>query len=130
MRQNAGQILIVDDEPTLLKMMAMYLGRLGYAVTAANTTEKAWAELESSPDRFAVAVLDATMPGIGLDELALKMLSASPSVRILAASGYPMDLSALAAQAPGRVEFLQKPFTPEMLAATVRRMLGPQEENV
>ena len=130
MRHDAGQILLVDDEPTLLKMMAIYLGRLGYAVTTANTSERAWAEMESAPGRFAVAVLDATLPGIGLHELALKMLSVSPSVRILAASGYPMDLSALAAQAPGRVEFLQKPFTPEMLAATVRRMLGPQEENV
>jgi len=130
MLQDPRKILIVDDEPMLLKMMAVYLRRLGYSVTAADTTEKAWAELESAPDRFAVAVLDATMPGIGIDELARKMLSASPLVRILAASGYPMDLSALAAQAPGRVEFLQKPFTPEMLAATVRRMLGPQEENV
>jgi DNA-binding NtrC family response regulator len=130
MGHDARRILLVDDEPTLLKMMAMYLGRLGFAVTTADTTAKAWAELDSAPERFAVAVLDATMPGIGLHELALKMLAASPSVRILAASGYPMDLSALAAQAPGRVEFLQKPFTPEMLAATVRRMLGPQEENV
>ena len=124
------RILIVDDEPNLLKMMAVYLGRLGYSVTTANTTEKAWAELEAAPDAFAVTVLDATMPGVGLPDLALKMLSASPWVRILVASGYPMDLSALAAQAPGRIEFLQKPFTPEMLAATVRRMLGPETEKV
>jgi len=130
MTKASPQILIVDDEPTLLKMMALYLRRLGYTVTAAATTEEAWSVLDAAPDRFAVAVLDATMPGIGLHELAVKMLNASLKVRILAASGYPMDLSALAAQAPGRVEFLQKPFTPEMLAATVRRLLGPQEENV
>jgi CheY-like chemotaxis protein len=124
------QILIVDDEPTLLKMMTVYLGRRGYSVTAANTTEKALAEVEAAPDAFAVAVLDATMPGIGLDALARRMLDVSRTLRVLAASGYPMDLSALAAEAPGRVEFLQKPFTPEMLAATVRRMLGPETEIV
>jgi DNA-binding NtrC family response regulator len=126
----SARILLVDDEPTLLKMMTVYLGRLGYSVTAANTTEKALAEVEAAPEAFAVAVLDATMPGIGLDALARKMLNASTSLRVLAASGYPMDLSALAAEAPGRIEFLQKPFKPEMLAATVRRMLGAEEENV
>jgi two-component system cell cycle sensor histidine kinase/response regulator CckA len=130
MSPSSRQLLLVDDEPTLLKMMAVYLGRLGYSVKTANTTEQAWADFEAAPDRYAVAVLDATMPGIPLHDLARKMLAASPAARILAASGYPMDLSALAAEAPDRVEFLQKPFTPEMLAATVRRMLGPEKEDV
>ena len=120
----------MDDEPTLLKMMAVYLGRLGYSVKTATTTEQAWAEFEAAPESYVVAVLDATMPGIGLQALALRMLDAAASIRVLAASGYPMDLSALAAKAPGRVEFLQKPFTPEMLAAAVRRMIGPEKENV
>jgi DNA-binding NtrC family response regulator len=86
--------------------------------------------VERSPGEFGVAVLDATMPGIGLDDFALEMLAASPGLCVLAASGYPLDMSALAAQAPGRVEFLQKPFTPEMLAAAVRRLFGAEEENV
>jgi len=124
------RILLVDDEPTLLKMMALYLGRLGYSVTTENTTEGALADVEAAPELFGVAVLDATMPGIGLEALALKMLAVSPALRVLAASGYPMDLSALIADAPGRVEFLQKPFSPEMLAVTVRRMLGAEKENV
>ena len=35
-----GRILIVDDEPALLKMMSVYLRRLGYAVTTASSTER------------------------------------------------------------------------------------------
>jgi two-component system cell cycle sensor histidine kinase/response regulator CckA len=130
MSESATQVLLVDDEPTLLKMMALYLGRLGYRVTTAKTTEQAWAAVEGAPEQFAVAVLDATMEGIGLHELATRMLSASPGLRVLAASGYPVDMSAVAAHAPGRVAFLQKPFTPEMLVAAVRRMLGSEKENV
>jgi len=130
MEQSGRRILLVDDEPILLKMMSIYLGRLGYSVTTANTTEKGWAELENAPNHIAVAVLDATMPGMPMAELAEKMLHASESVQVLAASGYPVDISALAAKAPGRVTFLQKPFTPEMLAATLRRMLGPEKETV
>ena len=130
MNQPARRILIVDDEPTLLKMMAAYLGRLGYSVAAASTTDEAWAQVEQAPGEFGVAVLDATMPGIGLHDLALKMVEASPGLRVLAASGYPVDMRALAAEAPGRIEFLQKPFTPKMLAEAVGRLLGPEKKDV
>jgi DNA-binding NtrC family response regulator len=130
MNQAFGRILIVDDEPPLLKMMTAYLGRLGYAVTTANSTEKASDIVDASSADIDVAVLDATMQGMPMPELALKMLRANPRLRVLAASGYPVDMSALEAEAPGRVSFLHKPFAPEMLAAAVRRMLGAQEENV
>jgi FixJ family two-component response regulator len=58
------------------------------------------------------------------------MLKASPRVRVIAASGYPLDMSGLEISAPGRVMFLHKPFQPEMLADAIRRMLATQEEGV
>jgi DNA-binding NtrC family response regulator len=127
MQPAEGKILIVDDEPALLKMMSVYLGRLGYAVITANTTEKAWTEVEAAPAGFAVAVLDATMDGLSMEELATRILRANSTVHVLTASGYPVDMTTLQAVAPGRVAFLHKPFTPEMLAAAVRRMLAAQE---
>ncbi len=126
----ASRVLLVDDEPVLLKMTGAYLGRLGYAVTTANTTSTAWAEMEAAPESFAVAVLDATMSGLSTTELATRLLDANAALRVLITSGYPVDIGAIEAAAPERVGFLQKPFTPEMLAATVRRMLGPQEEGI
>lgn len=123
-----GKILIVDDDPPLLKMMSIYLGRLGYPIVTASTTEQAWKEVEPAPGEFSVAVIDATMEGMSMEDLARRLLQINPGVRILAASGYPRDISALEAVAPGRVLFLHKPFTPEMLAAAVRRMLAAQEE--
>jgi len=126
----AGRILIVDDELSLLKMMRVYLERLGYAVTTAESNEKAWSAWENAPSGFDVAVLDGSMPGLSMQDLALKMLRASPVMRVLAASGYPADISELEAAAPGRVGFLHKPFTPGMLAAEVRRMLAAQEEDL
>jgi two-component system, cell cycle sensor histidine kinase and response regulator CckA len=130
MDNSASRILLVDDEPALLKMVGAYLGRLGYAVTPVNSTDKAWAEMEASPKSFAVAVLDGTMPGLSMIDLATRMLSASPSLHVLTASGYPVDITVLEAAAPGRVAFLHKPFTPEMLAAAIRRMLAAQEESL
>jgi two-component system cell cycle sensor histidine kinase/response regulator CckA len=126
----ALRILLVDDEPALLRIVSAYLSRLGYAVTSASTTDKAWAEMQASPESISVAVIDATMQGLPMAELATRMLNASPSLRVLTSSGYPVDITALEASAPGRVAFLQKPFTPEMLAAAIRGMLASQEENL
>jgi DNA-binding NtrC family response regulator len=111
-------------------MMSVYLGRLGYQVTAVNSTDKAWAEVQAAPADFVVAVLDATMPGMSAEDLALRILGANASIRVIASSGYPVDMTAMESAAPGRVMFLHKPFVPEMLADAVRRMLGSKKEAV
>ena len=130
MTNAANRILLVDDEPSLLKMMSVYLGRLGYAVVTAGATENAWATVEAAPHAFDLAVLDGTMSGIPMQDLAARMLAAHPRMCVIAASGYPVDVAILQAAAPGRVMFLQKPFTPEMLGSAVRRMIATQEEGV
>jgi DNA-binding NtrC family response regulator len=103
------EVLLVDDEGTLLKLMSVYLRRLGYTATPVNTVAKAWEQLKRNPDRFAVVVLDAGMAETGIDDLVMKLFAAYPHLRLVVNSGYPVDMS-----------MLQQ--------AVVRRMLGPQEE--
>jgi DNA-binding NtrC family response regulator len=126
--QGNHSVLLVDDEPLLLQMMRVYLQRLGYSVITSGSTDQAAALSSAGPDHFAIAVIDASMGGMSMQELALHLLQANPSLRVLAASGYPVDMSALEAAAPGRVGFLHKPFPPEMLAATIRSMLAAETE--
>jgi len=128
MKESLGRVLIVDDEPALLKMMSVYLGRLGYSVTTAGSTDDAWITVQRAPLDFDIAVLDATMVWMTMRDLAARILHANPSIRVLTASGYPVDMTPFDSVAPGRTAFLHKPFTPEMLAAAVRRMLAAQEE--
>ncbi|HTX37467.1 MAG TPA: response regulator [Bryobacteraceae bacterium] len=123
-----GLILVVDDEPPLLKMMSVYLKRLGHSVVTADTTEQALAAAESAQPQFAAAVLDASMEGLSMQDLAMRLLKGNSAIRVIATSGYPVDMAAMEAAAPGRVMFLPKPFSPEMLASAVRRMLADQEE--
>jgi two-component system cell cycle sensor histidine kinase/response regulator CckA len=129
MEANAN-ILIVDDEPALLKMMGLYLKRVGYQVTALDGSDRAWAEVEATAGDFAAAVLDATLRGMTSEALALKLLAANPSLCVVVASGYPVDMSAMEAAGPGRVSFVQKPFTAEALVRTLRRLIGPEEKNL
>jgi len=124
------EILIVDDETALLKLMSVYLRRLGYVATAASTMAKALEHMKGQPERFAAVVLDAGIADNGIDGLALELLAAHPCLRVVVSSGYPVDMSVLQQAAPGRVEFLHKPFSPDMLVTALRRMLGPQEEEV
>lgn len=125
-----GRVLIVDDEPPLLRMMGLYLTRKGYAVTTSERTDEAWKLVEAEPRAYSVAVLDGSMEGMSMEELAQKLLGANPEMCVLAASGYPLDMSRLKAAAPGRVEFLLKPFSPEALATAVRGLLGEKEKDV
>jgi DNA-binding NtrC family response regulator len=122
MGDSAERILIVDDDPSLLKLMSNFLSRAGYEVSTSRDTEEAWFLMEANPSHFDAAVLDGTMSGMSMQELAAKMLAANPALSVIATSGYPMDVSDLDAVAPGRVTFLLKPFTSEMLVSTVRRM--------
>jgi DNA-binding NtrC family response regulator len=130
MSASPARILVVDDEPSLLRIFSLYLGRLGYSVTTAGATDEAWSMVQADPASFAGAVLDGSMAGMKMEDLALRMLGANSTLRVLVSSGYPMDMTALSAAAPGRVDFLQKPFTPEMLATALRGLLGAQKESL
>jgi DNA-binding NtrC family response regulator len=109
-------------------MMELYLDRLGYAITVADTAVKAWAEVAAAPEEFDVVVVDATMIRWDLPDLIQKMLAASPRLCVLVASGYPVDMSALRESAGPRAAFLQKPFGPDDLVTAIRRILGAQKE--
>jgi DNA-binding NtrC family response regulator len=123
-------ILIVDDDPALLKIMRLFLSRIAYSITAIDGTDRAWAEVGTRVGEFAGAVLDASMGGLSTQDLALRLLAANSSICVVVASGYPVDMTALEAAAAGRVEFVQKPFTAETLAGTLQRMIAAQEENI
>jgi two-component system, cell cycle sensor histidine kinase and response regulator CckA len=119
----AARILLVDDEPSLVRMMATYLTRMGYEVASFTSTDKAWAQAQAG-EPFALAVLDLTMPGLSAQELGARLLDWNPQIRIIGASGYPTGFEGLRAAAPDRTVFLHKPFTPSALAGLVRQMLA------
>ena len=125
MTPTSRKILIVDDEPPLLKMMGVYLKRVGYDATLFESSDRAWTEVGASAGEYAGAVLDATLRGMTTQDLALKLLAANPSICVVVTSGYVVEMSAVEAAGPGRVSFVQKPFTAETLIRTLRSMIGP-----
>ncbi len=117
-------MLIVDDELSLLTVREQYLKRLGYSVDACRSGEQAWESFEPQPGAYRLVLADITMPEMSGHELLRRMLELNPSICILICSGYPFDVTTLPEAARTQVGFLQKPFTPKMLADAVGELLG------
>jgi two-component system cell cycle sensor histidine kinase/response regulator CckA len=114
----------VDDEQQLLKILTRYLTKLGYGVVAAGSTEEAWGHIQAAPADYALALVDATMPGMSSDEFIAKALVANPALRVIACSGYPITAEEFSSLESERVSFLHKPFSPDALAQIVRHLIG------
>jgi two-component system cell cycle sensor histidine kinase/response regulator CckA len=123
----AGRILVVDDEQSLLTVMEQYLRRLGHDVVACRTGQEAWGHFERDPASFKLVLADITMPEMSGVELLTKMLAMNPRTCVLICSGYPFDMSTLPAAYQAQLAFLQKPFTPQMLAESIARLLAGRQ---
>ena len=119
----APQILIVDDEANLRRMVAAVLVADGYRTTeAANGTEALAAVQRRRPDGV---LLDLQMPG-GPDGLVtLEQLQAeAPGLPVIMMSGRAGLQDAVRATRLGAVNFLEKPLAPEAVLLTLRTALA------
>jgi two-component system, cell cycle sensor histidine kinase and response regulator CckA len=119
-----ARIMVIDDDPALLNFTCKYLARLGYSVVPYGSAEEAWRQFESPAADYSLAVVDLSLPGLSGEQLCGMMLRSKPDVRLILMSGYPIDPQKLFEAGRDRMAFLQKPFTPTMLAETVNRMLS------
>jgi DNA-binding response OmpR family regulator len=118
-----ARIMVIDDDPALLRFTCKYLSRLGYSAVPFRSAEVAWKSFEASAANYGLVVIDLSMPGIPGEQLARMMLAANPRVRLILTSGYPFDTEKLLETGRKRIAFLHKPFTPAMLAETVEGLL-------
>jgi DNA-binding NtrC family response regulator len=116
-------ILLVDDEAALLKLMETFLGRIGYQVVSHTSASAALVRFEADSEVFGLVVADLTMPEMSGEQMALRMISLNPKIRVLLCSGYPFDLRSLPENVRNQFSVLQKPFIPKMLTSAVEELL-------
>ncbi len=116
-------ILIVEDEPVILKLGKRILESLGYTVIPAETPMEAITKAENYEDAIHLLLTDVIMPGINGRELAEKIASLKPGLTSLFMSGYTANVIAHHGVLEEGVRFIQKPFTLENLARKVRQCL-------
>jgi two-component system cell cycle sensor histidine kinase/response regulator CckA len=116
-------ILLVEDEPAILRMTARMLERQGYTVLAAGTPGGAIRLAQEHPGEIQLLLTDVVMPGMNGRDLSKNLLSLFPRLTCLFMSGYTADIIAQHGVLDIGVFFIQKPFSLRDLAAKVREAL-------
>jgi PAS domain S-box-containing protein len=120
----AETILLVEDEPSILKMTRMMLEQMGYKVLAAGTPGEAIALAQEHIGGIHLLITDVVMPEMNGRDLAGNLLSLYPNLKRLFMSGYTADVIAHHGVLDKGVQFIQKPFIRQTLAIKVREALG------
>jgi CheY-like chemotaxis protein len=108
-------ILVVDDQDVVRDVIKLTLESAGYHVIEASSPNAA-IELARSTESIDLLVTDIVMPEMDAFELAQRVNTEIPGIRILYTSGY----TDAAAEGP----FIQKPFTPQQLVDKVSAVLS------
>jgi signal transduction histidine kinase/CheY-like chemotaxis protein len=118
-------ILVVDDEPVLLRIALRVLTSAGYTVLGATSGNEALALSERHEGKIHLLLSDIIMPGMSGSALGQRLREIRPETKILYMSGHTADaLKSSNALGDRPVELLDKPFTPEELRRKVREVLG------
>src|SRR5207247_7159329 len=116
-------ILLVEDEPMVLRFSTRLLETLGYEVLPATTPAQAFRLAEEQAGRIHLLVTDVVMPEMNGGDLAKRLLLLYPKLACLFVSGYFTDDRTPIDVLDEGVHFLQKPYSMTDLAAKVREAL-------
>ncbi len=122
-RGGTETILLVEDEPEVLKLASDMLSREGYTVLEAADGEHALGIWKAQSNQIDLLLTDVVMPRMGGRVLAEKLIATKPGFKVLYISGYSDDVIAEHGLSGDQFDFLQKPFTRESLSAKVRQVL-------
>ena len=126
-RSTAGggeTILVVEDQAEVRKLAVVALEKYGYKVYSSGSGDEALAFSRQFTGALDLLLTDVIMPGMNGRGLARQLTRERPGLRVLFMSGYTESAIAPKGVLDADVDYFQKPFTPESLAARVRQVLG------
>jgi CheY-like chemotaxis protein len=116
-------ILLVEDEKGVRAMIRHILKQEGYTVLEAGNSQEAFLHADQHKGAIQLMVTDVVMPGMGGRQVAERIKSSRPDMKVLFVSGYTGDAIAHHGVLDKGVNFLEKPFTAEGLTSKVRGVL-------
>jgi two-component system, cell cycle sensor histidine kinase and response regulator CckA len=116
-------VLLVEDEDAVRALASRILRRSGYKVIEARHGQDALAAAHDHPSHIDLLLSDIVLPAMNGLVLSKRLGMSRPGLRVLLMSGYTDDeIVRRGLHEPG-IAYLQKPFTPDVLAAKVRTVL-------
>ena len=118
-----GAILLVEDEPAILTMLADLLKYRGYKILSAQDAQTALKMAALHPDELELLITDLFLPDMNGVRLSNRLQEKHPNIKTLFMSGYAPDLAAYADKLDEGINFIQKPFSITAFMGMVGRML-------
>ena len=122
-----GNVLVMDDESSVRKVVKKMLKSLGYKTTLTSNGLEAIVQYQKnmkSNNPFELVILDITIPGgMGGIETLKKLIGFNPNVRIILSTGYTSEIIDNAILDSELVYFLKKPYTMNDLASAISQIL-------
>jgi two-component system cell cycle sensor histidine kinase/response regulator CckA len=122
-RGGSETLLLVEDDPTVLRAAEAILVRLGYAVLAADGPDEALRVAQAHAGPIDLVVTDVVMPEMNGRQLVERLATLREGFRTLYVSGYPADDIAQRGVLEAGVRYLSKPFDGDAFARAVRAAL-------
>lgn len=116
-------VLLAEDEDAVRSLTRLALQSKGYSVLEARHGEEALMIAQQHTGPIHLLLTDLVMPKLGGRQLAEQLLQTHPHVKVLYVSGYMDDAIIRQGLMKASTAFLQKPFSPELLAHKVREVL-------
>lgn len=117
-------VLVVDDEPSVLRVASKVLRRDGYEILEALGGEEALRVADQHDGAIDLLLTDVVMPGLGGRELGERFRDLHPDTALLFMSGYTEDEVLLQGIRVAEVNYISKPFTVAGLREKVREVLN------
>ncbi|HKV70474.1 MAG TPA: PAS domain S-box protein [Gemmatimonadales bacterium] len=117
-------VLLAEDDETLRALTTSVLRKLGYTVLAAGTPQDAQALARRREGTIHLLLTDVVMPGSSGRDLARELAKSRPGTKVLFISGYTGEAMIQHGLTEPGLNYLQKPYTPSVLAAKVREVLS------
>ncbi len=117
------KIMIVDDEPDILKTLQLFLKKRGYKTQAFNDGVSALHAFKQNPDEFDLIITDMAMPNMAGDKLSREILTIRKSMPIILCTGFSEAISEDKALDMGISRYVQKPVRGSIMTAIIRELL-------
>lgn len=115
------QVLVIDDDPAVRKLLALALQRVGYEVVVADSGESGIELAARLPPR--VVLVDMQLGGMDGLQVTRRLLQEVPSASIIIMTGYATVENAVEAMQTGACDYLIKPMSPAQVVHAVDKAL-------
>jgi CheY-like chemotaxis protein len=127
MPRGTETVLVVDDEPSIRRLIAFALRPLGYNVLEASTGKEALDISNATDENIDLLLTDIIMPGISGTELSDALRKQRPGIKTIFMSGYTGNTILENEIMDTGTSFIQKPLRPSMVTNRIREVLDQKE---